>query len=95
VIALADMPFLEPATIKAVAERVRAGDAIVAPVYRGERGHPVGLASRFRTELETFRGDEGARSLLRAQKEQIRLLEVQDAGVVRDVDTPGDLEARQ
>jgi molybdenum cofactor cytidylyltransferase len=95
VIALADMPFLQPATIKAVADRVRAGDAIVAPMYRGERGHPVGFAARFRGELETFRGDEGARTLLRSQKEQIHLLEVQDAGVVRDVDTPGDLERAQ
>jgi molybdenum cofactor cytidylyltransferase len=95
VIALADMPFLQPATIVAVADRVRGGDAIVAPVYHGERGHPVGFAARFRAELETFRGDEGARSLLRAQKDQIRLLEVQDAGVVRDVDTPRDLDAAQ
>jgi molybdenum cofactor cytidylyltransferase len=92
VVALSDMPFILPVTIGLVAERLRAGDALVAPCYRGERGHPVGFGAGLRESLESFRGDEGARSLLRSRKDEVRLVEVNDPGVLRDIDTPDDLE---
>jgi molybdenum cofactor cytidylyltransferase len=92
VVALADMPFLAPGTIAQVAERIRAGDALAAPRYRGERGHPVGFAARWREMLVASRGDEGARALLKAQRDNIRAVEVDDPGVLRDIDTLADLD---
>lgn len=94
VVALADMPFIRPATIRAVAEKLAAGAQIVAPAWRGERGHPVGFAARFRDDLERLAGDAGARELLQAQTAALELIECRDPGVVRDVDTPADLTAR-
>ena len=91
VIALADMPYIRPETIVKVAASLAGGAAIAAPAYRGERGHPVGLSSQFRAQLEGLRGDEGARSVLRENAGLVQLIEVDDPGVCRDIDTPDDL----
>ena len=91
VIALADMPYIRPETIGKIAASLAAGAAIVAPAYRGERGHPVGLSARFRAQLEALRGDEGARSVLRENADLVELIEVDDPGVCSDIDTPDDL----
>jgi len=91
VIALADMPYIRPETIAKIAASLAAGAAIVAPAYRGERGHPVGLSARFRAQLEALRGDEGARSVLRENADLVKLIDVDDPGVCRDIDTPADL----
>ena len=90
-VALADMPFIQPATIRAIAERLAAGATIVAPSYHGRRGHPVGFAPRFRDDLLALRGDAGARSILQAHAQEITLLPCEDAGILRDIDTPADL----
>ncbi|MGP1678363.1 MAG: nucleotidyltransferase family protein [Burkholderiales bacterium] len=92
VIALADMPYIRPETIGKIAASVAAGAAIVAPAYHGERGHPVGLSSQFRGQLEALRGDEGARSILRLNAGMVTLIDVDDPGVCRDIDTPEDLQ---
>lgn len=91
VIALADMPYILPATIGKIAASLTAGAAIVAPAYRGERGHPVGVSARFRAQLEALRGDEGARSVLKENATLVKLIEVDDPGVCRDIDMPADL----
>ena len=91
VIALADMPFIQPATIAAVAAALAAGARIAAPRYREQRGHPVGFAADLREELERLHGDEGARSILQRHRQEIHLLEVDDAGILADIDTPRDL----
>ena len=91
VIALADMPYIRPETIVKIAASLAAGAAIVAPAYRGERGHPVGVSARFRAQLEALRGDEGARSVLKENAGLVKLIEVDDPGVCRDIDTPDDL----
>jgi len=91
VVALADMPYIRPETINKIAASLAAGAAIVAPAFRGERGHPVGLSARFRAQLEALRGDEGARALLKQNAGLIELIETDDSGVCRDIDTPDDL----
>jgi len=91
VIALADMPFIRPQTIVAVADALADGARIAAPCYGQQRGHPVGFAAGLREELENVRGDEGARSVLQRHRQAVRLLPVDDPGILTDIDTPGDL----
>ena len=91
VVALADMPYIRPESIGKIAASLAAGAAIVAPAYRGERGHPVGLSARFRAQLEALRGVVGARSVLDQNARLVKLIEVDDPGVCRDIDTPKDL----
>jgi molybdenum cofactor cytidylyltransferase len=92
IVALADMPWIAPASIAMVADALRAGASIVATSHIGVRGHPVGFASRYYAALAGLSGDEGAKSILAAQREHLQLIEVADGGVLRDVDTPSDIE---
>lgn len=85
-IALADMPWIKPSTIAEVAEQLRAGASIAAPVHGGQRGHPVGFAAHWRAELLTLSGDQGARALLRHGAADLRLVPVDDPGILADVD---------
>ena len=91
VVALADMPWILPGTIRAVADAIARGASIVAPRYRGTRGHPVGFSSRHLPALRALDDDAGARSIVAAHSDELTLLDVDDAGVVRDVDTPAAL----
>jgi len=91
VIALGDMPFLLPQTIANVAGRVAQSGGIAIPEYRGERGHPVGFGRRYRDELLALQGDEGARSVIARHPDELEIVDCDDRGIVRDVDTPADL----
>jgi molybdenum cofactor cytidylyltransferase len=90
-VALADMPFIRASSIAAVREALAAGAPLAAPYFRARRGHPVGIAGRYRAELENLQGDEGARQLLAARAAEIVKVPVGDPGVIRDIDSPGDL----
>jgi molybdenum cofactor cytidylyltransferase len=92
VIALADMPYIEPATIKTVATNLSAGASIVIPTYQGQRGHPVGFSAKFRSELENLHGDEGARSIIKRYPDEVQMLPSDDAGILADIDTQADLK---
>jgi molybdenum cofactor cytidylyltransferase len=92
VIALADMPLVKAETIVAVADALRAGAPLAAPVYRGERGHPVGFSARFRDELAALNTDQGARTVLQAHREELRLIDCNDGGIIYDVDQAADLD---
>jgi molybdenum cofactor cytidylyltransferase len=91
VVALADMPYIRPDTIAAVARWLRDGAVIAAPVHNGSRGHPVGLTEWVRDELLALRGDEGARRILQRHAASIQLIPVDDPGTLKDIDTPQDL----
>jgi molybdenum cofactor cytidylyltransferase len=88
-VALADMPFVRPSSIAAVRDALAAGAPLAAPYFRARRGHPVGIAGRFFQELVSLKGDEGAKGLL--AKNPVTRIPVGDPGVIRDIDTPGDL----
>jgi len=90
-VALADMPWIAPVSIVTVADALRGGAEMAAPVFRGERGHPVGFARRYGSLLSALTGDEGARSLVAARKWALQLVDVDDPGVMRDIDHPYDL----
>ena len=89
-IALADMPWIQPQTIAHVAQKLQQGAGIVAPLYQGRRGHPVGFAATFRELLLALQQDRGARDLIEANQESLVLTNTDDAGVLRDVDVPAD-----
>jgi len=69
-IALADMPFVEPADYARLAaafarlDADRKAQAICVPLRDGKRGHPVLFGHGHLPELRRLSGDQGARSLL-------------------------------
>jgi molybdenum cofactor cytidylyltransferase len=90
-IALADMPFVLPASVAAVADGIRRGALICAPSYRGQRGHPVGFRADLYPELTMLRGDQGARSIIERHHDDLAAIDCNDAGVLCDIDTRSDL----
>lgn len=92
VIALADMPWVRPETIGMLANQLRSGVSMIAPVYRGRRGHPVGFSARWGEKLKALGGDEGARRLIAEFKNELVLQDTDDSGVLVDIDYPDDLK---
>jgi molybdenum cofactor cytidylyltransferase len=84
----ADMPMVRPATLLAVAAQL-SQHAVVFAQYQGRRGHPVGFSAELFSELVQLTGDEGARRV--AARYPSFGLEVDDPGVLVDVDTADDL----
>lgn len=91
VITLGDMPDVPPQVVATVAQHLRNGGGIVAPTYRGRRGHPVGFSQAFIGELSQLDGDAGARHVIDAHASQLTLLPCADPGILRDIDTLDDL----
>lgn len=92
VIALADMPRIAPDTIRKIIAAVKKGAPIAAPLYRGERGHPVAFASSLRDELLALDGDQGARAVLERHAGETALVECDDPNVLYDIDRKSDLQ---
>lgn len=93
IVALADMPWIAPATIEQIARRIDGGASVVAPVYHGRRGHPVGFGAMHREALSSLDGDIGARGLLEGAN--VTTIQVDDAGVLVDIDTRADLDRQR
>jgi molybdenum cofactor cytidylyltransferase len=91
-IALADMPFIRPETIRQVADLLRAGARLAAPLLRGRRGHPVGFNRIFYGELVSLSGDAGARDILDRHAADLHTFSCDDPGTLIDIDTLADLE---
>jgi len=88
-VALADMPWIRRASLESVLDALRHAP-MAAPSYQGQRGHPVGFRAELLPQLAALSGDEGARRLL--QQPGLQRVPVPDPGVLRDVDTPADLD---
>lgn len=93
IVALADMPWISSTTIESIARHVDGGASVVAPIYRGRRGHPVGFGAMHRNALLTLDGDVGARGIL--ESAEVTSLDVDDAGVLADIDTFADLHRQR
>lgn len=83
-----DMPRVQPATLQAVAKQLALHPVVYAQ-YKGRRGHPVAFSSELYSELAALQGDAGARRVI-ARYPSLGL-EVDDPGVLVDVDTLDDL----
>ncbi|MDH5182584.1 MAG: nucleotidyltransferase family protein [Gammaproteobacteria bacterium] len=91
IIALADMPYIQSETIATLVNMMRVGAAISAPMLKGRHGHPVGFKQTFLDELIQLTGDEGARSIIAAHKQDFAGFACQDKGIHRDIDFPSDI----
>ena len=88
-IALGDMPFVQPSTLRALAAALAAGADIAVPVCGGQRGNPVGFSARHLPALLALEGDQGARAIVRSHPAVD--VPVDDPGIFRDIDTSADL----
>ena len=89
----ADMPFVRSGTVAILLDIFTSRPAIVSPRYQGKRGHPVILPPTLRDEIRAAEPTVTLHDILKRHPDQRVDVEVQDRGVVRDVDRPADLGA--
>jgi len=90
---LADHPMVRAETFAAVIDCYRRLQKPIAIArYRGRRGHPVLFARELFAELAAAPEDQGARVVVAADAARVAYIDVDDPGVLTDLDTPEDLE---
>lgn len=93
-IALADKPLVKVSTIRELISTFESHDAkVLYPRFRGEQGHPVLFDVSLLSELSALQADRGAKSVLERHHHDALAVDVDDAGVCFDIDTPEDLES--
>jgi molybdenum cofactor cytidylyltransferase len=83
---LVDHPAVAPETITALlagAGRVR------VPRYDGRRGHPIWFSGDLIPEFLAISPDTAARDVVRAHAAETEFLDVNDPGILADIDDPG------
>jgi molybdenum cofactor cytidylyltransferase len=92
-VVLADQPFVRPETLNHLADRYRTTKTqIVIPTYQGVRGNPVLLDRSVFAEAMELQGDVGCRAIFSSHKEQTVTLEVEDEGILLDIDNHEDYQ---
>lgn len=84
VFTLVDHPSVEPETLARLVERP--GVTLAIPRYRGRRGHPVYVSAALIPEFLALPEDAKASDVIHRHAGLIRYLDVEDAGVISDVD---------
>jgi len=89
---LTDHPMVKATTFAAVVDAHRqSGKPIVIARHDGRRGHPVLFDRSMFTELLDAPEDQGARVVVNADASRIVYADVDDPGILLDLDTPEDL----
>lgn len=92
-IVLADQPFVRPETMSRIVERYRESKAeIVVPYFGGTRGNPVLLGRSMFEEAMALEGDVGCRAIFAKHADSVHEVDVEDAGVVTDIDSRKEYE---
>jgi molybdenum cofactor cytidylyltransferase len=86
-----DQPFITPEVINSVIDAYRSsGKGIIIPVYKGKRGHPLLLDSKYKDQIDTLDPDKGLRSVTYIHSSDIYEVETDEPGILRDFDTYDD-----
>ena len=92
-IVLGDQPFIRPRTMDQVIKAYRRDQAqIVIPLFHGSRGNPVLLDRSVFPEVMALEGDIGSRAIFGNHLEGIAKVDVEDEGILLDIDDPDDYD---
>ena len=91
-IVLGDQPQIDAGVVRRVVETYRSGSrGIVIPTFGGKRGHPALIDLRkYRRDIVALSGDAGLKPVMRGHPDDTLELPVDDAAILRDIDTPED-----
>jgi molybdenum cofactor cytidylyltransferase len=82
-----DMPYVTPETVSAVIEAAQETGLIVSPRYEGKRGHPIAIPGRLRAANVKAPAAWTLQEVLLPEAQNRIEIDVEDPGVIRDVDT--------
>lgn len=87
-----DMPYVRADTVRLILDTWQLHGGIVSPRYGGKRGHPVAMPLGLRDEIRATPTTANLHEVIKRHGDLRVDLDVDDAGVLRDVDEPADLE---
>jgi len=88
---LGDQPGIPPSVTNTVIEAYNAElFGIVIPVYQDRRGHPLLVDLKYRREIEKLDLEQGLRALRHHFPQDVLEVEVDEPGILVDIDTPED-----
>ncbi|MGH9470277.1 MAG: nucleotidyltransferase family protein, partial [Terriglobia bacterium] len=91
---LVDHPAVSAETVRTLCRAFQEGHApVVAPSHRGRHGHPVVISRELFQELLNLPPDEGANRVVGRYRDKAEWVEVDDPGVLLDIDNPADYAA--
>lgn len=85
-----DIPLFTSATVRTLIE---SGAELACPVCEGQQGHPILIAARLVDNILSDSGEGGLKGAISRCGAELREIEVEDAGVLHDADTPEDYRA--
>jgi molybdenum cofactor cytidylyltransferase len=91
IVNLVDHPLIATETIAALLASFRAEPLpILIAAHNGKRGHPVLFSSQVYGEILAAPIDQGAKVVVRKDPSRVRELQLDDPGILADIDTPED-----
>tara|TARA_E500000178_G_scaffold50996_1_gene46557 strand:+ start:97 stop:696 length:600 start_codon:yes stop_codon:yes gene_type:complete len=94
-VCLADMPLIKVSTYNKLINKFnKANDTkkIIIPTYKKQEGNPILFGKYYFNFLLKLKGDKGARDLIKDKKDSVILVDVDDEGIVKDIDNYKDYE---
>jgi molybdenum cofactor cytidylyltransferase len=89
---LGDHPMVRVETFRAIVDSYdETGKPIVIARHNGHRGHPLIFDRELFAELQSCPEEEGARHVVNADPSRVAYVDLPDAGINLDLDTPSDL----
>lgn len=89
-VTLVDHPAVAESTLDAILAYASA--PLVIPRYQGRRGHPVLLSRALLDEIAALPPHASAKQVIHAHLTEAAQFDLDDPGVLRDIDTPEDYE---
>ena len=86
-----DMPLIKSEQFIKLAENF-SPNQICVPIHEGQRGHPVLFANSYFPALKQCKGDQGARTVLQANKDNIQFIEIGSNAIHYDIDEQKDIK---
>ena len=89
----ADTPLVSPDSIKILTSHYASGSGeMIFPRYYGKKGHPPLLSTKLLPEILTGHPKEGLRSIIQDSDLTMSIVDVEDSGILQDMDVQKDYE---
>ncbi len=87
----ADIPLVRAATIRSLVSSFMEGkNRILAPSFRGRKGHPPLISAELQGAIMEFTGENGLKGALEKLESETVKVEVPDGNILFDIDNPAD-----
>ena len=88
-ISLGDMPSINYKTYNLLI-KFKKNKKVIVPMFKGQKGNPVLFPKSFEKKLSSIKGDYGAKKILQINKREVLNFEINDPGIIKDLDIPKD-----